>query len=308
MTPLFGWLGRQPYLLLSLSSLFWAGNAVVGRWIAGSMPPVALAQFRWVAAFLILLPLAIGQIRRDWRVVRRHLAFLAFLSFAGISVFNTLLYWGLHYTTAINASLMQSTAPLLIGLWSFLLYRDRLTLGQVGGILTSLFGVFVIVVEGDPARAADFSVNIGDIAVIVAMSVYSLYSALLRRRPGVGPLTFATLTMGIGAFLLLPLFALELAFRPGAIHLNAEAASGLLYVIIFPSVAAYLCFNRGVELVGPNRAGPFFHLVPLFGTGLAIVLLGEQPALFHAVGAALILSGVFIATRRPRARIREPGA
>ncbi len=301
MTRFLAWVWHQPYLLLTVTSLFWAGNAVVGRFLAGSIPPATLAGTRWLGAFVLLLPLAVGQIRRDWQTLRHHMPYLVLVSFAGITVFNTLLYWSLQHTTAMNASLMQSTAPLLIGVWTFLLFRDRLTGKQIAGILTSLFGVLVIVTEGDLGRVRDLAFNAGDVMVVAAMTVYAFYSALLRKRPVVGALTFVTVTIGIGTVLLLPFSLHEVLAQGRPVEVSPASAMAVLYVILFPSVAAYLFFNRGVELIGANRAGPFFHLVPLFGTALAILLLGERPALFHAVGAGLILAGVFVATKNPAA-------
>lgn len=293
-------LWRQPYLLLSLAALFWASNAVVGRAVAALVPPATLAELRWIGAFLLVLPFAWRQMRRDWPVVRRRLPLTLLLSLTGVALFNAMLYWSLHHTSALNATLMQSSAPLLIGLWSFLLYRDPLSLGQLAGILVSLAGVAVIVSEGNPAALAGLAVNVGDLVVVLAMAVYALYSALLRRRPAVGPLAFAGFTMGFGAVLLLPLFLVETAMLGRAPAPTPSSVLAIAYVAIFPSVLAYLAFNRGIELIGPNRAGPFFHLIPLFGAGLAMLLLDERPALFHAAGAFLILAGVVAASRPGR--------
>ena len=295
--PLLRWLRDQPYLLLTLTSLFWAGNAIVGRGVAGRIPPVALAEFRWVAAFLILLPFAWRGLARDLPIIRRHFVLLIVLSFTGIATFNTLLYWSLERTTATNATLMQSSAPLLIALWSFVLYRDRLTYRQIIGIAMSLVGVVVIVSGGDPSRLLTMSLNAGDVMVVFAIGLYALYAALLRRRPGMEPLSFVTFTMGCGALLLVPVFILERLAGGAFAPFDWNMAGGLVYVAIFPSVLAYLCFNRGVELIGANRAGPFFHLVPLFGVVLAVLFLGERPGVHHGIGFVLILGGVMIASR-----------
>ncbi len=168
----------RPYLLLSLTSLFWAINIVLGRFIAGTVPPAALAQIRWIGAALIAVPLARRQLQHDWPTIRRHLGILLLLSFTGVTVYNTLAYHGLEFTTALNGSLMQSSAPLLIGLWSLVLFRDRLTPAQLAGICISLFGVTVIVAHGDPAIVAHFKLNPGDIWFLVAMVSYALYAAL----------------------------------------------------------------------------------------------------------------------------------
>jgi len=295
------WLTHQPYLLLTLPSLFWAGNAVVGRAAVNVIPPVALAQIRWSLAFLLLLPFAWTALRRDLPALRRSFPTVVLLSLTGISAFNTMLYWSLQYTTAINATLMQSTGPLLIGLWSLALFRDPLTRRQIVGVLVSLLGVAVIVLQGELARLVSFRLNAGDLAVILAMALYALYSALLRKRPAVAPLSFATATMGLGAVFLLPLAAAEAISGRAMEPPGPGALAAIAYVAIFPSILAYLCFNRGVELIGANRAGPFFHLIPLFGAILAFTFLGERPQLYHAVGAALVIGGVVLASRPPPA-------
>ena len=298
--PFLRWIRDQPYLLLTLTSLFWAGNAIVGRAVVGRIPPVALAELRWIAAFLIVLPFAWRDLSRDLPVIRRHFGLLTILAFTGITAFNTLLYWSLERTTAINATLMQSVAPLLIGLFSFLLYRDALTRLQIAGIAVSLVGVAAIVSGGDPSRLFALSLNAGDLMIVFALALYALYSALLRRRPGMAQLSFLAFTMGWGAVLLLPAFVAELASGAKFEPFDASMIGALVYVAIFPSIVAYLGFNRGVELIGANRAGPFFHLIPLFGVILAVLFLGERPGMHHAVGILLILCGVMIASRGRR--------
>src|SRR5580704_5730227 len=143
-----GWLSDQPYLLLSLTSLFWAGNTVLGRYVVGHIPPMALAFGRWGGAFLILLPFAVSHLARDWLVIRKNAALMALLALVGFSAYNTMAYYGLQYTTAINGLLLQSIGPLFVALWTFALFGDRLTLRQAGGICVSLSGVIVIICHG----------------------------------------------------------------------------------------------------------------------------------------------------------------
>lgn len=295
------WIWRQPYLLLSLTILFWAGNVVVARAVVGAVPPTLLAQIRWLGAALILLPFAWEPMRRDWPAIRSHPGILTLLSLTGITLYNTIAYWGLQYTQAINASLMQSTAPLLIAFWTFLLFREPLTARQASGLALSLTGVLAIVTRGDLALLRQLDLNIGDIAFVAALAVYGLYTALLRQRPAIGPLAFAGVTITFGAILHLPLWMADALLTQRSVVLSPLAIFALVYVVLFPSVLAYLCFNRGVELVGANRAGPIFHLFPLFGAILAILFLGERLAPYHGIGAVLILSGVAVASRAGKA-------
>ena len=290
----------QPYLLLTLAPLFWAGNAVVGRATVPEIPPAALAQIRWSVAFLLLLPFAWSHLRADLPLIRRHIWTMLLLSVIGITLFNTLQYWSLQYTTATNVSVLQSSMPLLIGLWSWVLWRDPLTRAQFAGVFTSLAGVLAIVSNGDMALLIGLTLNVGDIVMLIAIADHALYSALLRLRPAISPIGFLTATIGLGALMLVPLTVAEYAIGMRIGSIDAGGVMALVYVAIFPSILSYMYFNRGVELIGANRAGPFFHLVPLFGAALAIIFLGERPGWHHLVGAILIIGGVFVASARRR--------
>jgi drug/metabolite transporter (DMT)-like permease len=293
----FGWLANQPYLLLSLTSLFWAGNIVLGRFVAGHVPPVTLSCARWVGAMLLMLPFAWPHLARDWRKLWVHWKLMLVLSATGFAINNALSYWGLQYTQALNALLMQSSGPLFVALWSLLLFGVRLTWMQAIGIALSMLGVLTIVLRGDFAALAAVQLNRGDLMVAGALCAFGLYSALMPKRPKAHPMSLIVATTAGGALLLLPFSIWEYAegVRPSADWLTALT---LGYVIVFPSALAYLCFNRGVALIGPNRSAPFLHLMPVFGSVMAIVLLGETLELFHLAGYAMVIAGVFIAARR----------
>ena len=295
------WLANQPYLLLSITALCWAGNAIVGRLAAGHIPPVTLSFLRWSLACLILLPFAWKHLVQDWSVMRARLGTMIGISVIGIGVFNTLQYWSLEYTTALNTLLLQSAGPLFVAVWSLLLLGVRLTLAQAGGVALSLVGVLVILLHGDLTTLTSIQFNKGDVIFTVAIAIFGLYSVLTLKRPAIHGLSFAAFTFGCGAACLIPLVIWEMVSRP-VMALNAANVLSVFYVAVFPSALAYLCFNRGVQLIGANRAAPFFHLVPLFGSVMAMVFLGERPQLFHAVGFALVLTGVFVASRKASAR------
>jgi drug/metabolite transporter (DMT)-like permease len=296
-----GWLFDQPYLLLSLTSLFWAGNVVLGRFIAGHIPPITLSVIRWGGACLVLLPFAAPHLARDWPTIRKHAALLTLLALTGFSAYNTMAYYGLQYTTAINGLLLQSVAPLFVALWTFVLFRDRLTLRQAGGICVSLTGVVVIICHGSLDVLLTIAFNRGDVWLVAALLIYAFYAAMLRKRPVMHALSFLTVGMGVGAVLLLPAMVLEIAGGKTVI-LDGESVASFAYVCIFPSLLGYLFLNRGIELIGANRAAPFIHLVPVFGSVLAIVLLGERFEPFHAIGYALVFAGITIATRKVNVR------
>jgi drug/metabolite transporter (DMT)-like permease len=292
-----GWLVDQAYLLLSLTSLFWAGNTVLGRFLVGHVPPVTLACARWVGAFLLLLPFAAPYLARDWPSIRKHLGWLLVLALTGVSAYNTLAYYGLQYTTAINGLLLQSIGPLFVALWSFALFGQRLTPRQAAGICVSLAGVLVIISRGSLAVLFGIGFNRGDVVILIALLIYAFYTASLRKRPPMHPLSFLAIGMALGALLLMPAVGWEIA--DGKIMVfDAVSFLGIAYVSIFPSLLGYLFLNRGVELIGANRAAPFMHLVPVFGSVMAIVWLGERFELFHAVGYALVFAGITVATRK----------
>jgi drug/metabolite transporter (DMT)-like permease len=290
-------LANQPYLLLSITALCWAGNAIVGRLAAGHIPPVTLSFLRWSLAFLIILPFAWKHLVRDWAAIRARLGIMVVLSITGIGAFNTLQYWALEHTQALNTLLLQSAGPLFVAGWALVLLGVRLTWAQAGGIALSLTGVLVILLHGDLTTLKNIEFNRGDLIFILALAIFGLYSVLSLKRPQIHGLSFVGFTFGCGALSLVPLLIWELFTRP-LMQLNTENLLSLFYVAVFPSTLAYLCFNRGVQLIGANRAAPFFHMVPVFGAAMAIVFLGEQLQAFHVIGFALVLTGVFVASRK----------
>ncbi|MGB8399961.1 DMT family transporter [Bradyrhizobium sp.] len=293
------WIANQPYLLLSITALCWAGNAIVGRLAAGHIPPVTLSFLRWSLAFLIILPFAWTHLVRDWGAIRGRLGAMIVLSVTGIATFNTLQYWSLEHTQALNTLLLQSAGPLVVAMWSLVLLGVRLTLAQACGILVSLAGVLVILLHGDLTTLSSIAFNKGDLIFTVALVIFGLYSVLSLKRPEIHGLSFVGFTFGCGAACLVPPLIWELFARP-VMRIDANNLLTLFYVAVFPSTLAYLCFNRGVQLIGANRAAPFFHVVPVFGTIMSIVFLGEHPRSFHFIGFALVLTGVFVASRKPR--------
>jgi drug/metabolite transporter (DMT)-like permease len=293
---LFRRLYNAPYVLLALTMLFWAGNINVGRYAAGHVPPIALGTLRWIGAALILLPFALPYLRADWPVIRKHAGMLTLLSLLSICAYNTLTYYGLQYTEAINAVILQSTGSLILVAFTFLLWGERLRAWQFFGMLLSLAGVAVVVSRGDLAALLHFRLNVGDFILLAAISSYSLYSALLKKRPPLHPLSFITLTMGWGAILLLPFLAAEMA-GGRTVPFDMTSLLAIAYVVIFPSLLAHFFFFRGVELVGANRAAPMMYLIPVIATALAIAFLGERLHPFHLAGFVLVLGGVLIATR-----------
>lgn len=286
----------MPFGLLALASLFWSGNWVVGRALREAMPPVAMNFWRWTGAALILAPFVLPRLAGRWHIVRRHWRILAVLGGLGAALFQVLVYLGLGMTTTVNAVLMNSSVPLFIILCSFWLEREHATRRQIAGILVSFAGILVIMKRGDVAAMLQLSFNRGDAVILAAMPVWGIYSVLLKRRPreldGL-ELLFVLALFGIAC--MAPFFIAEnLYVRSG--HLTLGTVGAGIYISLFASVLGYICWNKGVAAVGANRAGFTIHLLPAFGTVLAIIFLGEDFHLFHLVGFATILAGVFLAT------------
>lgn len=287
-------LWRSAPLLLALTMLFWAANVVIGRAVVNAVPPVALSFLRWGGAFLVVTAFARRRVAADWPVLRASWRSLLLLALTGVATYNTLVYSGLHSTGAINALLLQSATPLFVLVWLLLVFREPPTWRQVTAILVSLAGVVVIAGRGSLATLLTLQLSPGDALVLAGVADYALYSALLRTRPRVHPLSFLWATFGLGSLMLLPLAVAEAA-SGAVIHPSLPALAAVAYVCLFPSFVAYLCFNRGVELIGAARAGQYLHLMPAFGVILAVVFLGEAVHLYHAAGIGLIAVGLVLA-------------
>jgi drug/metabolite transporter (DMT)-like permease len=286
---------NSAWTLLVLANLLWAGNIVLGRGMVGMVPPIALAYWRWTGAFLIAIGFAWPYLRRDWRVLLGRWRLMLVLSATGIATYNTMSYIGLTSTTALNVLLLQSAGPLIIILWAFALFGDRPSLWQAAGVALSLIGVAVIAAHGSLESLLHLSLNRGDVWILVAMLIYGVYAALFRVRPATHPMSFLVATMGIGSMMILPFYLWEVA-EGGRIEGGLPAWLALAYIAVFPSFVAYLFFNRGIELIGAARSGQSWHLMPVFGSILAVVFLGEQFHIYHAVGIALIAGGIVLAS------------
>jgi drug/metabolite transporter (DMT)-like permease len=286
---------NSAWTLLILANLFWAGNIVLGRGLAGHVPPIALAYWRWTGAFLIAFGFAWPHLKQDARVLLRHWRMMLLLSATGIATYNTMSYIGLTDTTALNVLLLQSAGPLVIILWAFALFGERPTVWQSGGVLLSLIGVAVIAAHGSIETLLHLSVNRGDVWILVAMVIYGVYAAMFRRRPVAHPLSFLVAMMGIGSMMILPFYVWETA-QGGRIEGGLPAWLAMAYIAVFPSFIAYLFFNRGIELIGAARAGQSWHLMPVFGSILAVLFLDETFYAYHAIGIALIAGGIVLAS------------
>lgn len=285
---------RTAYILLLLTTLFWGGNAIAGKLAVGHVSPMLLTTARWSIACLILAAIGWRRLKVDWPTLRKRLVFLTVLSTAGFAVFNIALYSALLFTSAINVSIEQAGMPMLIFVANFILFRMRVAWAQIVGFVVSLAGVALTAAHGEPARLLDLDVNFGDALMLIALVVYAGYTVALRFRPAVHWQSLMIVMCGAAAISSMP-FAVAEYFHGTAVFPDAQGWAVIGYTALFPSILAQVFYIRGVELIGANRAGLFINLVPIFGTLLAIVLLGETFHLYHAVAMAMVLGGIAVA-------------
>jgi drug/metabolite transporter (DMT)-like permease len=291
------------FLLLALANLFWSGNWIAGRALRDAFDPVSLNFWRWVVAAVALAPFALPGLRGKWGLIRRHAGMLALLAFTGVALFQSLVYLGLRSTLAVNAVLLNSSLPLFMLLCSWVIEREHASPRQIAGMLISLAGILVILSRGDPGALLQLEIHSGDAWILLAMPVWGIYSVLLKRRPpGLGGLEFLFVISLAGVLMLAPCAALQALQAPPRMPSASEALT-VLYMGLFASMLAFICWNRGVATVGANAAGFTVHLLPAFGTLLAILLLGERFQAFHAAGIATILAGVLLATLASKPKI-----
>jgi drug/metabolite transporter (DMT)-like permease len=284
------------FLLLALANLFWSGNWIAGRALRDAFEPASLNFWRWTVATLALAPFALPALRGKLPLLLRHAGILLLLALCGVAVFQSLVYLGLRSTTAVNAVLLNSSMPLFMLLCSWVIEREHASLRQIAGMLISLAGIGVILSRGDAQALLQLQLHAGDAWILLAMPVWGIYSVLLKRRPaGLGALEFLFVISLAGTLMLAPVAAYQTLQSPLQMPTVAQGL-GVLYMGLAASVFAFICWNRGVSVVGANAAGFTVHLLPAFGTVLAILLLGEAFQAFQAAGIAIILAGVLLAT------------
>ena len=285
---------ESPSLLLGLCGIFWAGNAIASRLAVGQITPLSLVFLRWVLVLGVLWPIYGPQVRAHWPQIRPKLTSVILMGALGFTAFNVLFYLAGHYTTALNIGILQGAMPIFVMVGAFLAHGTRVTVLQVAGVLITSVGVLVIATHGAPLAVFDIEFNRGDLLMLLACVLYAFYAVALRKRPQIPGPAFFTLLALIAAVTSLPFLLVE-ALTTG---LSMPTSKGLLvtaFVAIFPSCLAQLYFMRGVDMIGPGRAGIFMNLVPVFTAILAVIILGEPFAMFHLVALVLVISGILLA-------------
>ncbi len=292
---------RNAYLLLTLTTLFWGGNAIAGKLAVGHISPMVLTSVRWAMATLVMLVIGLPQLRRDWAVIRANWLLLFALGAVGFTLFNAVFYSAVHYTSAINASIEQAGMPMLIFVFNFVLYRMGVSWGQIIGFTLSLVGVALTASHGDLTTLAELDMNRGDALMLLAIVLYAGYTVALRYKPQLHWKSLM-LAMCIAAFVSSLPFAVWELSGDGGLLPDARGWIIAAYTAIFPSIMSQLFYIRGVELIGANRSGLFINLVPIFGTLLSIALLGETFHAYHAMALVLVLGGIGLAEHSGRKR------
>ncbi len=285
------------FLMLAGSALFWSGNFVLGRAFATDIAPVTLSYLRWCVALICFIPFSWRALLAQWPLIRQHGWKLVFMGTLGVAGFNTLAYLGLHSTSATNALLINSFIPILIILFSRIYPGVAISPLRLIGIVISTAGVLLLVSRGELAKLLAFEFNVGDLWILGAAMIWAIYSISLRWRPaGITAPVFLTVTMIVGVLVLSPIFWLNLNHEP-AFEATPENLLAVAYVAWFASIGAFLFWNQGVKIVGAGTAGQFIHLMPVFGTTMAVVFLNEQLYWFHFAGAAAIGLGILLSLR-----------
>ncbi len=287
---------QWPGVLLTLTAIFWAGNALASRLAVGHISPFLLVFLRWVMVLGVLWPLYGGQVRAHWGDIRPRLGSITLMAVLGFTGFNALFYTAGYYTSAINIGILQGSIPVVVLAGAFFMFGTRATLLQIIGVLITLVGVVVVASQGSPLSILHIGLNSGDLAMLAACVFYAFYTLALRNRPDMSGIAFFTLLALISAITSVPLLIFE-AVTTGLQMPTLQGWLVTLFVAIFPSCLAQLFFLRGVDLIGPGRAGVFVNLVPVFAAILAVLLLNEPFAPFHAVALALVIGGIWLAQR-----------
>jgi len=293
---------KNPYLLLTLTALFWSGNFVLARAIHADIPPLALSFWRWLIALSLLMPFIISPLKQQWPLLISQWKRIILLALAGISGFNSLVYLGTQYTNATNALLINAFIPVLTILFSWLFLQFYMSRTQFIGVTISVLGVMMILSRGDWQVFTAMSFNRGDLLIFIATICWALYTIWMKQLDArINRIMFLAVIIFIGLIVILPFYLWELS-QSAPLQLTAGTIASFIYVGIFPSLLAILFYNYGVAEVGPARASLFIHLMPVFGTLMANLFLAESLLLYHVIGISAIFSGIYLSTRQKPAR------
>ena len=290
---------KQAYLFLVLTTLFWSGNFIVGK--AASLfeiPPFTLNFYRWTFAWLIIAPFTLKEIIGKKNYILQNIKLVIVLGITSITIFNSIVYYSLNFTQVISGVLMISTIPVMIIIFCWLFKIEKTNIYQILGVIFSLSGVIVIITKADLSILLNLNFNKGDLWMVVAMFSWAMYSALLRKKKfELSQLSLLQIIISAGLIFLLPAYLIELNLGYKA-RIELPFVLTLTYVVLFPGLASFIFWIKGISLIGSNRSGIFLHLMPIFSTILAILIFKEKFMIYHLIGALLIITGIILSSRR----------
>ena len=290
---------KAAYIYLILATLFWSGNFIVGK--AASLfeiPPFTLNFYRWTFAWLILAPFTLKEILQKKNYILKNIKLILILGITSISVFNSIVYYSLNFTQVISGVLMISTIPVMIIFFCWILKIEKTNFYQILGVIFSLLGVAVIVTKADLGKLFSLNFNKGDLWMVVAMFSWAMYSALLKKKKfDLTHISFLQTIITAGLILLLPAYLIEIALGY-KLNVNLPFVLTLSYVVLFPGLASFFFWIKGISIIGSNRSGIFLHLMPIFSTVMAILIFNEKFMDFHLIGATLIITGIVLSSKK----------
>jgi len=292
---------KTAYIFLVLTTLFWSGNFIVGK--AASyfdIPPFTLNFYRWTFAWLILAPFTIKEIIKKKNYILENIKLIIVLGITSITIFNSIVYYSLNFTQVISGVLMISTIPVMIIIFCWLFKIEKTNIYQILGVIFSLFGVIVIITKANLAILMNLNFNKGDLWMVVAMFSWAMYSALLRKKKfEISQLSLLQIIISAGLIFLLPAYLIELSLGHKA-NVNLPFVLTLTYVVLFPGLASFIFWIKGISIIGSNRSGIFLHLMPIFSTILAIIIFKEKFMFYHLFGAILIITGIILSSKKKK--------
>jgi drug/metabolite transporter (DMT)-like permease len=289
----------KAYVMLILCSLFWSGNFIVGKFSTFyDIPPLTLNFFRWLLIWIILIPFTFKDIIKNFNIIKKNFYSIFFMSITSISIFNSVVYYSLNFTQVLNGVLMISTIPVLIIFISFIFKTEKISFNQILGVFFSITGVIIIITRLDFLRLINLDLNKGDLLLLIAMLSWAIYSTMLKTfKIPLKDLTFISTIISIGLIFLFPQFLFEYK-NYQIIQFNLPVIAITSYVVLFAGIGAYIFWNKGVTIIGPNKAGIFLHLMPVFSSFMAIFILNEKLMSFHIIGTTVIAVGIYLSSKR----------
>ena len=287
------------YILLVLTTLFWSGNFIVGKAASSyEIPPFSLNFYRWLFAGLILLPFTLREILNKKNYIFNNIGFFIILGITSITIFNSTVYYSLYYMQVISGVLMISTIPVWIMFISSILGIEKTNKFQILGVILSLLGVLFIITKSDLDVIKNLAFNRGDLIMASGMFAWALYSALLKKKSyDISQITLLEVVIITGLIFLIPIYILEIKFG-NQIVIGKPFILTLSYVVIFPGLASFFFWIKGIGIIGANRAGVFLHLMPVFGSIMAIILFDEKFMIYHLLGATFIIAGITLSNKK----------